>query len=639
MGLHLLGYLYPSCFTWGFHALGFLPLHVFLIYLAFCVLIILHISKRDITPLIQNISTFMANKPYHFLGIISGIFIIIAIILRVKVPLLGDGFFLVKNFSEVFRDVSPLYPRNEPLATFYFYLISSFINPSTFNAFLLSFLLSDIILGIGFIITTFFIIRNLFTDSNDQFLAFCFVLVLPYMQLFFGYVETYGAVLAALSLFILMTILYLKQKISFISLPFYFLLLVLTHYLGLLLLPSLLYLSYIEYRSSRIKTIMKGYGILLVVVLILLIMINFDTKVFSAGVPHSHFLPLILSQDPIETYSEVYTLLSPFHILDIINFLALLSLSSFFFIAFSAFRDKKVLFQTDVSKFLTIAIIPVFLLLLIVKYDLGAAKDWDVLAPFWFLLALLAVFLFLKIKTADTIKIFTLILVITTINSFSYFILNATTQHSIQRYKSLLNKRVLSNFGYYASTLSLVLYYHQVKDSTGPIELWEEYTTVFPFDRKGYQNIVTNLQKFGIDSLNHIERTYLRWLENIPDDSIAYVEYSRLCLDGGNYFFQNQKLDDAKLYYLKAIYVDGNFERAYNNLGSVYAQEGKTDTAIVLYNRAIELDSLYSDPYFNLGNVYEDLGNTKKANEWFQKAAELGNQQAKDLLTQKSNLH
>jgi tetratricopeptide (TPR) repeat protein len=279
-----------------------------------------------------------------------------------------------------------------------------------------------------------------------------------------------------------------------------------------------------------------------------------------------------------------------------------------------------------------IAVVPVLLFLLIVKFDIGAAKDWDVFAPYTLLLGCLALVVFFPSETDEKKRAFLIVATVTLLHSLTFFVLNASVQPSVKRYESFFNTKTLSNFGFYSSSLGLALYHHQMKNESEVIRIWERYIAHYPADGRGYSNIITNLKNFGTDSVDRIEETFRRWLTANPDDSTALISYSRFSLDLGNFSFNEGQLENARMFYTRAIYFDQQYARGFNNLGSVYAQEGKFDTAKVLFEKAISIDSNYAEAYYNLGSVYDDMKNRKAAIRNYIKSADLGNTAATEKL-------
>ncbi|MBI4548692.1 MAG: tetratricopeptide repeat protein [Ignavibacteriae bacterium] len=632
VGLYIAGYFYPSGLHWGFHFLGFLPIHYVILYPFLIVATIFTINRCNIDTFIAAVSAIMERKPLRFLIIVIGVFVIAAYLLRVKAPLLGDSMYLAKNYSEASRGIEAVDPRNEPIATYYFYSFMDLFKVTTYKKFLDIFLIADLVLGIGFIIAVFISVRLLFSGATDRFLSFCSVLVLPYMQLFFGYVETYPVTLFGLSLYILVTILLLKRKIRFYVVAITFLLLTLVHYLTVLLLPSLLYLAYREAKNKNIKDVFLGFWLSLAGVILLLFAINFQIDQYYAHVPHKHYLPLVQPSDYVEIYSSAYTLFSAYHAIDLLNLLLLLCPTAFFLITGVLLAKKQSIVQSTINKFLLAAIVPVILFILVAKFDLGTARDWDIAAPYAYIISLLAVLVSLNEKHFSTMKTFTMIIVLSLMNSLIWFTLNATADSSINRYKALLDQRIFSQAAMYSGTLNLSLYYHQIKDIHGPIDLWNRYISIYPDDHKGYTNVMNNLKRRGGNTDQIIVETFDRWMQTYPNNAVVKQLFLNFSLDTGNRLYHEGKLMEAEAFYRRALSIDSTQAKPYNNLGSVYAERGEYRLAIDLFQKALSMDSLNTEAYYNLGQTYAEQGDTAKGVELFKRAAHLGNTQARDFL-------
>jgi len=630
--LELVGFLFPTGINWGFHFLGFLPKYFIIIYLIITIAAVIYISRKPTMGFFKQLQNLWVSKPYHIVVSMIIIFILCSLIIRVGIPLLGDGFYIVKNLSEALRGSAPLDPRNEPLSTFYFWGIVNLFKISSYEGLLNAFLIADIFLLSIFIPIIFYLVRLIFNEPPEQLLSFFFLTSVPYIQLFFGYIETYAVVLLTLSLFLLSSFLYLRNKSSIILPTISFLILFLSHYLSILLLPSLIYLGIREYRTNGIKNITKAIGILSILILILLVVINFNFERFYAWVPHSHFLPLSFSSNFIERYTEPYTLFSFYHGVDLFNYIILMAFGAMCLLLITYFQAGGLLFRSVESKFLILSLIPLLIFIFILKFDLGMSKDWDIFSSYFILLAIYAIYVFFQTNIENKEHIALLIIIMTSLSTLTFLIVNSNKTASINRYQTILDKRLLSNYGYYSSTLSLALYYHQINDTKSAMEIWERYTKNFPLDAQGYRNVIINAKNLGVEGIRKTIDTYEQLLKTIPQDTLAIAEYSAYCLDMGNLMFSQGALQEAKKFYAKVILLTPYYERGYNNLGSVYAQEGKNDTAIHYFNKAIELDSNYSDPYYNLGTIYEEQGNKKKAFELFKRSAMLNNKEAEEKL-------
>jgi tetratricopeptide (TPR) repeat protein len=79
-------------------------------------------------------------------------------------------------------------------------------------------------------------------------------------------------------------------------------------------------------------------------------------------------------------------------------------------------------------------------------------------------------------------------------------------------------------------------------------------------------------------------------------------------------------LNDAKVYYERAVKLDPNYAQAVNNLGAIYHAEKNYRQAERYYRRAIKLDPKSPLFYSNLGTAYFFQGNTKKGAEAYRQA-------------------
>ena len=310
--LYLIGCLFPGPLDWGVHVLGFLPWYCPATYVVVCVCICIYVQlrRKDREQYLENIARIYDKHPIRFLAGTIVILVSFAYLLRTRAPLLGDSFYLLRNYYESARGISPLYPRDEPIATYYFSFVLRLLNPGTYDEYLHGFLVADLILGIGFAAAAFVITRILWTEPVKGLLGFLFLLSLAYNQLFLGYVETYPVVLFALSLYVCAAILYLHGRITFLIVPSLFLLLSLTHYLSSLLGFSLLYLVVREWGKNRGRAL-GGIGIAAALLFAVLAAIHFDVEQFSSSVPYSHILSITEPTEQMEQYAQAYTLFSP----------------------------------------------------------------------------------------------------------------------------------------------------------------------------------------------------------------------------------------------------------------------------------------------------------------------------------------
>src|SRR5208283_2061202 len=225
----LSGYFFPGSLNWGFHFLGFLPWYATMLYGAAAIIALFVCSKIAPDRLIGRLTQFMDERPLVFMGASLFIFVAAAVLFRIPAPLLGDSFTLLYNFSDFKSGISPLAPWHEPLSIFVLYHLTNFLGIGSFAEASRSFFIGHLTMGCGFIVTTFFIVRNVFSSPMQRFLVFILLLILPYMTFFMGYIEVYSVSTVALALFILCSVLVIREKISFIVIPIMYFIVTLSH--------------------------------------------------------------------------------------------------------------------------------------------------------------------------------------------------------------------------------------------------------------------------------------------------------------------------------------------------------------------------------------------------------------------------
>lgn len=626
--LTVAGAFLPHATTWGFHFLAFLPTSYLAAYVVLFVAVILLSLLADVDRVISGVAGFAGRRPAVFLSLCVAGFAAFAWTFRVDAPLLGDGFFLVRNFSEAARGVAPLYYRNEPLATLLYSIALKNFGIATFSEFLRSFLRAEIVFGAATMVSLFFTVRLLVRTNEDRLLSFVFVLAFPSMQLFFGYIEVYAAVVCAVSFYLLSVALHLTGKLPFRYLPLCFLAMALTHYGTLLLAPALVYLAYREYGRKGIREVAMGAGISGAVALALLVAVGFNTEQFSSWVPHSHFLPIARSGDPSEAYTSAFTLFSVYHVVDVANLALLVAPSALLLIAFTLLRNIRTLLESSLHTFFLITLAPAMGLLLVIKYDLGGARDWDVFTFVFFVLSLYGAIVFSSSEASGKRRITLLLTGVTFLNSYLFFAVNSQPVASETRFTSLFDRRMMSHAGFYSGSLYLSQYYHQVKNTAGPIAVWKRYLGEFPEDERGYKNVLTNAGRTNALSEDETLGLFESWVAVAPETSSARGAYAAYCIERGKWYAESRDYRRAERFLAKGVEADSASAEARNALGAVLVRLGGEEEALRHFQRAALLDEEYSEPMWNIGNVYLRNGERERGMTHLRRAARLGHQKA-----------
>jgi tetratricopeptide (TPR) repeat protein len=83
-------------------------------------------------------------------------------------------------------------------------------------------------------------------------------------------------------------------------------------------------------------------------------------------------------------------------------------------------------------------------------------------------------------------------------------------------------------------------------------------------------------------------------------------------------------LENATVFYQKAIELDPAYAAVYNDLGVIYEAQGWQDRAEDSYLKAINIDPDYLSPYSNLALLYENKRQLQEAAFFWKRRAELG---------------
>jgi tetratricopeptide (TPR) repeat protein len=96
-----------------------------------------------------------------------------------------------------------------------------------------------------------------------------------------------------------------------------------------------------------------------------------------------------------------------------------------------------------------------------------------------------------------------------------------------------------------------------------------------------------------------------------------------------NYFFDNGRYADARIYYERFIKIDSHNPRIIANISDVYRKIGEKDKYFETLKLAVELNSRDPGVYSNLGVEYAGRGDTARAIEFNEKAISLDPKQQK----------
>jgi hypothetical protein len=463
--------------------------------------------------------------------------------------------------------------------------VETLLRPGTYAGFLGNFFIAGILCGVCYLIIIHRLVLAIVGDGRLRAAVFLLLMALPVTQLFFGYVEVYGVVTVAVAFYCLSGVRYLRGEIPFTRLPLLWFIAICFHVLSILLVPSLLVLAWHEYRAHGLRRIAAGTALAAAALVFALALIDFDLSAVTATVPHSHFYSWGPSTDAADRYAEAYAGVSLLHANDLFNYLVLM-LGPVLVLGVLTVTGKRTTLKGvtgTVPGFLAAAAVPVLIFLAFVKFDLGPAKDWDVLAPYFLPPALLMVSLFAASGSPGRARAVLMVAVATGIQTGGYIALNASTGPALERYQALIDPRTMSNAACYASSHHLALYYHQVGNDAGAVGLWQRYTALFPEDIRGYRNTAINAAPGKEADEILMDRLNLRIQSVAPGDSGFRATYAMFCRKAGSMREANGRLPEAIAWYRKALLASPGDAGVAMKAAQLFHLTGNSDSAVVYY--------------------------------------------------------
>jgi tetratricopeptide (TPR) repeat protein len=559
--------LFPGRFTWGFDLLRYFSSAFRLAWL----LIGLGALAFALFSRFPEAPQSPAGRPALSPVILLSAGLVLSILLRVRIPLLGDGILRSQEIS-----FGRLFSFTEPLTTLVHGLLYRLLtvvglraNPAE-----LAYRITSITAGTAALLLYFLVAGR----QSDKKLLWPLVLIMAgagYNQIFYGYVESYGLFMAAVAWYLFQT----GRRISDPGHSFIPAVLAGTaaalHGSGIFLLPSLFFYwksrSYFSAPAGRKRLLLE-----------LLCFSAIPAAALTAGFLLAPSPQVATSLAELNRRSLLplwgglwgYGIFSPGHWLDILNQLLLTAPVSLLLVVWA--KSKAGFFKDPAGKFLGLAAFSGLLFALIVDPKLGTARDWDLLAwPF-------AALMFLAVRRALSSGLspgrWAAAAVLSAWLFAPWVLVNASAERSLARYTDLLasDKRSAA-YGYE----NLAIYH---RDQHHPEK--EEWA---------YRMAMEN------DSLNprHI------------------YNYALALSKGGKY---RQSLP----HFQRSLQLDPGSAKRWNDYGAalINCQMGREARAAL--NRALEIEPGNGNALYNMGVADCLVGSWSQADSFFTLTQETG---------------
>lgn len=290
------------------------------------------------------------------------------------------------------------------------------------------------LVGSVFVLFSHYAVRTLFTNAEERFGAFLLLLSLPGSLFYFGYIEYYVFVYTVLGMVFLL-MLFPKQRAWLLYIEFALIALASAfHLMALAALPAFLVLVAIHIKSDLAKKFLHQKNFLIGIGFILLIgaAYYFASGVYATG---SRNIISLFESGPGESRQQ-YTLLSSYHLLDVVNMMLLVAAPLLILIPM-LWRKQHLSHPT-----VFVAAINFFFLFCITLFgyaSFGLARDWDINAILGIATAVFCLSLLLLHENHSARKYF---LYIASTVSFcigvSWIAVHVTDASSVERFKAVI---------------------------------------------------------------------------------------------------------------------------------------------------------------------------------------------------------
>jgi hypothetical protein len=524
-------------------------------------------------------------------------------LLRVHVHSLGDGYQRIYQIEKGY-----MYYHSEPLDFFLHSAFYKFANVFTevsgqiiYNGF-------SIVVGIIF---TVIIVRFRFPDILNKYsgLIKFLILTLGGSQLYFGYVESYSLYYLFALIYVLLAVRYLYEKERLSIVAIVLALALISHLTAVILLPSFILLAYLLARrpDRKIKDYIIPIGIVALPLLALAGQEIWLRTVAAGYIPSigGGILPLYSA--------EVYSILSPEHLMDILNQLLLIApvLIPIFILLLFTGKSNGDHRRSGLS--ILLIVVPAFLMLFLLDPKLGYARDWDLFATPVALIGSTGI-IYAITRCGDKINAVRLspgLGMAAAVFFFGWILVNASLPRQLNRAEDLLT---LSDAGRGYSTEMLAQYYRfEGKDSRKAVELLES----IPLEGKNAR-VYSKIARGYLD-LGENEKALQTLFKGLAKDSL----FEQMNYTTGVCLLKLNRPEQAMSYLLRSNYFEPNRYNIHFYIGNTYFQLDSIKQAAAAFSNCVRTNPKYIPCYFETANMYRLLAQYDSAYVYIQQGLKL----------------
>jgi tetratricopeptide (TPR) repeat protein len=427
------------------------------------------------------------------------------------------------------------------------------------------------------------------------------LLTTGYMQLFFGYVETYALVMPVGLVYLLLGLAYAQDRLGWWWPASFLGLLIPLHLVHVFWVPSLIVLIW-RHSPKRLRDTFLTLGLtggLACALLLLSGLLPWALLRQRGDVP---WLGLHAS------LNQAYSTFSMGHILDVWNQYVLVVPVVFMGFVLRLFQVKNLS-----SQFLATAALGVVVFSGAANPMIGAFRDWDVMG-----ISGLPVVVWMCWHWAERDwavcqqkRVGMLVCGLAGLQVLMWVGVNAHTSRAEARFEMALNKTVLSPYARSYGWETLGGHYRAQGRPTEALAAYEAAILADP-EHPRHRNSAGNLlRQMGRpeEALLHLERA----VDIMPGFAEAYSNL-------GNTLSALDRYDDALKAYGRALALNPDLAETYTNMGIVFHNLAQFEQAVAHHKKAIETRPNFAKAYSNLGSSLNRLGRFEEAIGFLQQA-------------------
>ncbi|MDP6779802.1 MAG: tetratricopeptide repeat protein [Candidatus Latescibacteria bacterium] len=578
LALHVLVAYWNPLNLWGIDALAYLPVWSRWAFAMVGALLLIPQARGLVLRLAaktpSSLSPWRNRRSFRVASILFALLSLLAFVsLRSEAHLLGDGLRLVRELGASVWVHVPRLDR-APLAFWIVETLDDLVATIGGSADT-TYRIYSCVSGLIYVLLSLQVARNVGTAALERTVSLGFLLTPGLVQLFFGYVENYALLLSGILLYLYQSCLVLQGRRSPWVPSALLGALVPLHFSAASLAPSLLVLVLHWHRSTHrapgslaqaaIARTLAQLGVAPIATLVVFGLIDFDVVGYLGDLRGSHFLTF--SADP--NLPHRYGLLSPDHLLDVLNQLLLVAPSALIVLSLAVWRSPA---SDPFRSFLLVTSAFPLLFTFVANPEIGAFRDWDVFAFAGLPLTLYGARILIdRIPDHGRLRHAGLLVCgAAALHSLAWVSVNADAASAEARFTHLLRHCNLSSGARSYGWETLGIRHYRGREPVRAVQAYKEAIAANPDNTRYHTNL-------------------------------------------GNLYLALGRFDDALAAHGQALRLAPGLGQIHMNLGAVYHKMGRYSDALEHYRRAIQQRPGLVGAHLNAGLAFRNLGQTDSA--------------------------